>query len=247
MAVGQTSLTSGSSATNGTSYNTASVTPTANNLILLATMSESVAENDGAVPSSVTGNGLTWVLVASGTTDTYGAVSLYRAMGASPSAGAVTINYTNTQVGILWQLSEFSGIDTGGTNGSAAVVQSAAVSGGTGTSLSITLAAFGAAGNGTFGTFGAWADNGGSAVTFTPGSGFTEIYDAWHDVGGWTDALQTEWRTDNDTTVDATLSDASGNWAGVAVEIKAAAAGGATGKSNPLSGPLGGSLAGPIG
>ena len=228
MAIGQASLTIGSTTVNGTIYNLDSVTPTANNLLLLAVLSESVAENDGAVPSSVTGNGLTWVLIASATTDTYGAVSLYRAMGSSPSAGAVTINFTNTQIGPLWQLSEFSGIDTGGTNGSAAIAQSATVAGGVGANLSVTLAAFGASGNGTFGAFGTYLDNGGSSVTHTPGSGFTEIYDAWIDAGGWTDTLQTEWRLDNDTTVDATLSETSTNWGGIAVEIKEAVAGGRT-------------------
>ena len=226
MAIGQASLTSGSTTTNGKVFSTDSITPTANNLLLLAVMSESVAENDGAVPSSVTGNGLTWVLVASAATDTYGAVSLYRTMGSSPSVGAVTVNFTNTQTGVLLAIQEFSGIDTGGTNGSAAIVQSATVAGGSGTALSITLAAFASANNATFGCFGSYTDTT-NLMTHTPGTGFTEIYDFDLNPDSWKDALQTEWRIDNDTTVDATLSQSSDAYGGIAVEIKEAVISGA--------------------
>lgn len=224
MAIARSALTSGNSATNGTSFSSASVTPTADNLILLTVYSEAVVENDGGVPSSVSGNGLTWVKIAEATSDNWGAASLWRAMGSSPSTGAVSLTFTNTQNGALWQLSEFSGIDTGGTNGSAAVVQNATTAGGTGASFLVTLAAFSSANNATFGAFGSYIDST-NAMTHTPGSGFTELYDDEHNPESWKNALTTLWRTGNDTTVDATLSQASDNYGGIAIEIAEAAAG----------------------
>lgn len=126
------------------------------------------------------------------------------------------MNFTETETDITWGISEFSGVDTSGTNGSGAIVQvvnnkdeSGSVS-----TLTVTLAAFGSANNATFGAFGA-----ASSVTFTAGSGFT-ILD--QQVASLTVAHGTEFRNSNDTSVDISLS---GNdfIGGVAVEIKAAA------------------------
>jgi hypothetical protein len=101
---------------------TNSVTPSANKLLLLTVVTATVG--GAATPSSVTGNGLTWVAVndvAAGNVR----VTVYRSMGASPSAGAVTINYGVAQTNVLWQVAQFSNVNTTGTNGSGAVVQSA--------------------------------------------------------------------------------------------------------------------------
>jgi hypothetical protein len=246
MAIGQASLTSGNSATDSNSYASASISPTSNNLILLAVWGEAVTENNNGYPSSVSGNGLTWVKINDAFGDTFSDCSVWRALGASPSSGAVTMTFANDQTGILWQLSEFSNVDTSGTNGSGAIVQTARTQGGSAAAMSVTLAAFGSANNATFGAFGAY-HAGGDDYTHTPGSGFTEIYDDQLNPDDWKDTLMTQWRADNDTTVDATLSSAPDAYGAIAIEIKEAVAGGATGKSNPLSGPLGGCLSGPIG
>ena len=80
------SLTSGSSATDATSYATASITPTANKLVLLAVFNR-VAAGTANAPTA-TGCGLTWVQVATslGTT-ALRRLTLFRALGSAPSAG----------------------------------------------------------------------------------------------------------------------------------------------------------------
>lgn len=85
-----------------------------------------------------------------------------------------------------------------------------------GTSLTVTLGAFGDAGNATLGAFGL-ADN----IAITPGTGFTEIAEQLVSDGGNDLGLQVQWRNDNDTTVDASWSSIDAG--GVAIEIKAAA------------------------
>lgn len=216
-----TGLTSGTSATDGTSFVTASVTPTADRLVLLAVLSGRNDSVNAEVPSSVTGNGLTWVQVATVAFDTGAAtrhtITILRAMGAAPSAGAITINFSATHQSCTWSVAEFAGVDTGGTNGSAAVVQAvtAASAADADGLLSITLAAFGSAENGTYGAFGVNNDR-----TWTPGSGFTELHDLPQTVSPL-HTLMTEWRTDNDTSVNAQQSLTGDDIGGIALEIKA--------------------------
>jgi hypothetical protein len=214
-------LTSGTTETNGSSQATASVTPTANRLILAVCANRSTS-GDAAV-TTATGNGLTWVSIATLIFGESGnnrvRLTIFRSMGASPSAGAITFDAGGTtQETWGWSITEFAGIDTGGTNGSAAVVQSATQQETSSvTTSTVTLAAFGSANNATFGVIGRNKNN----ESFTPGSGFTEI----HDLTTASESLgvATEWRNDNDTTVD-------GSWAssvkagGVAIEIKAVVA-----------------------
>lgn len=209
MAITATSLTSGGDNVSKTSYSTASITPSANKLILLW-----IASYSSNAPSSITGNGLTWVLVDSRLA-AYG-VALYRAMGASPTTGAITINYASSPTRLTWGVAEFSGVDTSGTNGSGAIVQSASNESHNTGALTVTLAAFGSASNATFGCFG-------SGSGMTEGSGFTAV-NSGSTGGGGGDEVRSfgEFRSDNDTTVDITGS--ASYWeGGVAIEIKAAA------------------------
>jgi len=162
-------------------------------------------------------------------------------MGASPSSGAITINLPNTHDYCSWHVMEFDGVDTGGTNGSAAVVQSATNSG-SGTAITATLAAFGDAGNGTFSFSGGY--NTSSVSTTTPGTGFSEIYDTgqayYYNV-----TQHSQWRADNDTTVTGTWSVSQSGWAAIAIEIKAAAVG-VVNPKGPLGMPFHGPFGGPI-
>ena len=226
MAITAAALTGSNSTTDASSYNTASITPTADRLVLAAVLSKKASAPD---TPTLSGNGLTWVQVATVTFHTIGTpilrLTLFRAMGASPSTGAVTIDFGGaTQLSCAWSLVEFADIDTGGTNGSAAVVQSATNAADAVAAqalLTVTLAAFGSAGNATYGAFGS------SNVTTTEtvvGSGFTQL----HRTGGVDPrTLLTEWRADNDTSVDAENDEASDtrDMAGIAVEIKAVSAG----------------------
>ena len=220
-----TALTGSSSSADATSYPTASVTPSANQLILLAVLNTKAASPPTTPTAS--GNGLTWVEVATVTFDTIASplkrLTLFRALGASPTGEAITIDFGGvTQTGCIWSVSEVDSVDTGGTNGSAAVVQSATNNANTGTSLTVTLAAFGSTDNATYGGFGINDD-----VAINPGTGFTEIHDNVITVVPICGS-ETEWRNDNDTSVDASASDAANKrWGGIAIEIKFAAAGGA--------------------
>lgn len=210
-AISGSNLTTAGDETDGSSYSTASVTPGANRLVLVWVAS--VVSAGTANEPTLSGNGLTYVSVA---TQTWTAaptrrITLFRAMGASPSAGAVTIDFAaQTQLRCLWSVSEFTGVDTSGTNGSGAVKQSA-TNEATATSLTVTLAAFASTANGCAGGF--WHSTDEAA---TAGGGFTEIAQVQ-----LSSVLISEWRADNDTTVDASAATSS-IWIGVAAEVAAA-------------------------
>ena len=218
MAISGAHLTSGGDATDASSYATASISPGANRLVLAVIETSKLA---GTAPlPSLAGNSLTWVEIANVlTVGNSHRLTLFRALGAAPSAGAVTITAT-AATGCAWSVAEFDGIDTSGTNGSGAIVQSVTGSGSS-TALLATLAGFAdAVNNAAYGGFG-WALN---AATATPGSGFTELGEGGADI----DRAQSEWKLGEDTSVDATLT-ISSTWAAIAVEIKAAAAAAARG------------------
>src|SRR3989344_2577104 len=214
-AVTAANLTSGSSTTDASSYTTASITPSANKLILVAVTIRNDTSDAASAPT-ISGNGLTWVQI---NTQSFGArqnLTLFRSMGASPSAGVITIDTGgDTMDMVSWTVAEFDGVDTSGTNGSGAIVQNAVNSTTGATSLTVPLAAFGSANNATYGTFTHSQFNEGIAQ----GTGFTELADSFA-AGVY--GTESEWRNDNDTSVDASWV-TSGNAAGIAVEIKAAA------------------------
>lgn len=214
MAITQAPLTSGSAGA-GTSIDTASITPTGNRLILIAIGNHRTAAV-ADIPT-VSGNDLTWEQVNTRNFDgTNKQITLLRAMGASPSTGVVTISFANANQA-TWAISEFNGVKTSGSNGADAIVQSVVASAAS-TGLSLTLAAFASVNNGAYGTF---CQRGG-AVAFTAGTGFTEIHEV---QAGSNLTLQTEWRADNDTSVDVT-TDTNDEIGGVAVELAADPGGG---------------------
>jgi len=193
-------------------FTTDPFTPGTGTLILLAVDGINAT---AVAPSSVAGFGLTWTAVQTQQYSGTGrSISVYRASGTpSPTTGSVTITYASAQDSLRWSVVEFLNVDTATNQG---VVQSAKTSSAGATSLSVTLSAFGNSNNATYGAF---ATNGSAGIT--PGSGFTEMHDV---VSGGN--LETEWKTANDTGVDAsdTLS-TSVAWGGIALEIKAASGG----------------------
>lgn len=207
MTISASSLTSGFSSTSGTSFSTASITPTANRLVLIA------IELAYHVPSAsqtltVTGNGLTWVEVARQDIWTSGVsfngqLVIFRAMGASPTTGAITITSGSTTVDMMaWSVVQFSGIDTTGTNGSGAIVQNAKTkTDAASATVTATLAAFGSANNATFAAVGVM-DSTGTLQTVTPRAGFTEI----HDTGVTYAEIETQFLASNSTTVSGTCT-----------------------------------------
>lgn len=228
MAVAATLLTSGAStATAGTpTATTASVSPSPYRLQLLVLHYSRGSSASPSPPSSIVGNGLTWVLLATSNYDVAGvgrrSFYVYRAMAAAPTAGTcvITHGFSHADAQITWQWVEFSGVDPTGSNGAGAVVQAVVGSNGTDDAPSATLAAFGSANNATFGAAG-WVAL--SSSPATAGSGFTllETRDRFvtQQIG-----TAVEWRADNDTTVDFALfaTSGAGGRAAIGVEIKAA-------------------------
>lgn len=105
----------------GSSANSGSWTPGSNELCFafICCRGNSTPAN---YTTSITGNGLTWVKVGE-RDDTQNVItaSLWRALGASPSTGAITVNFSAVPISMSIQLISFSGVDTTGTNGSGAV------------------------------------------------------------------------------------------------------------------------------
>jgi hypothetical protein len=127
-AISGTLLTAGETVAGNSTGTTASITPAANQLILLTVTARNALSQAPTHPT-VTGDGLTWVQVAASDYDTgpptEKSVVVFRAMGASPTTGGVTIDYAGqAQTDILWAISQFNGVDTSGQNGSGAIAQS---------------------------------------------------------------------------------------------------------------------------
>lgn len=143
LTIGVSKLTSGFSDTDQLTMTTASVSPGSNSLLLLGIAITQPTVTD---PTTVVGNGLTWVKVTHidmGTTGPERRLLLYRSMGASPSSGTIVATWSANITGVVWALIECSNVDTSGTNGSGAVVQSATVASASSvTTQTNTLSAF---------------------------------------------------------------------------------------------------------
>jgi len=224
MAIIATHLTTDRSLTDGTEFTTASISPASNALVLLLVRGRR-SNGLGSSPT-VSGNGLTWVeivsvgfeLVSTG----WCRLSLFRAMGVSPSSGTVSINYSGGNLNCcFWSIVQFEGVDTSGTNGSGAVIQSATNAQDSGTTLTVTLSAFSDPGNATYGGFSISK----ATEAINPGSGFTEFAEA-QGTGTSADSgtIQSEYLLGNDTSVDASWATSANDSGGIAVEIKAALA-----------------------
>lgn len=222
MAIVTTELTSGGTDTPAENNLTASVSPAANALELLEVRSASGGGTPASAPT-ISGNGLTWVqeetqLYDDGATESH-RITVYRAMGASPSTGQITITFPVGEVAALanlsWKLLEKTGVDTSGTNGSGAVLQSVPAEG-VGTSASVTLAAFGDAVNNeahiAVGTFG--------GTSLTPEGGYTGSSTQTQEGA----LHRAAWKLGEDLSPSMTIG-ASTDWGAIALEIKAAGGG----------------------
>lgn len=206
-AITATGLTSGSDTTDATSYATASISPTGNNLILACVNSRRASGT--VTDATASGNGITWVKVAS---IAFGVNKLiiFRGMVASPSADAITFSFSETQTQCNWQIIEFANVDTSGTNGSGAVVQSVTNTGGSNTASTVTLAALNASTSMGF----AFQEQNSNQIV--PDGSIVEIYD----VQSAEEARRTESMYQlNQTILSATWSGAA-FWSIIGVEIK---------------------------
>ena len=191
-----TVLTSGSS-TNDGPYVTASVSPTADRLIIAIIAAED-ADQTPPTPTCA-GNGFTWTNIA---TERVGADSELRATvfvakDAAPTPGTITFTFSDTMTDAAWIIAEVGNIDT--TLTASAIVRQIIAANAFGSSVSATLAAFANSDNSTIGIF---AHNEGVTPTWTPGSGFTQI----SEVNAAGISLMLQWKAAADTDVEATIS-----------------------------------------
>ena len=202
------------STSNLTSYTSSSFTPTSNALVLVG-IGNSQGSATAATPT-VAGNGLTYVQVNTVTFDSgLKRETIFRAMGASPTAGAITVDFGGTsQTGCHIVVVQFTGTNTSGTNGSGAVVQSATASG-AGTSISVTLSALTGSNDAVWMIAG---NRGASGFGGTPEAGWTENTDA---TGGSPNYGHTDiYRLATTDNTPSTTIGASDNYGAVALEIQ---------------------------
>jgi hypothetical protein len=223
-------LTSGQDTTDRTSagnpYVTASISPGANKLILFAILvNRGTASDTASVTLTPTGNSLTYTLIDQQNFSLAGnpgdKLALFRAMGSSPTSGAISIEWSpgHFMSGAAWAVVECSGVNTSGTHGSGAVVQSDKDEQNPGTGLTLSLAAFEKASNATFATF-ANDSTTAATVAMTPEGGWTELAEQNCTCGASQNySINAQWIASNDTTPSATWS--SVDAAGIAIEIKA--------------------------
>lgn len=209
-------LTNGST-TNASTYNTASVTPTANHLMLLWVTNTHASS--AALPT-VTGCSMTWVqvdtVVGTRSTGVSQRLTLFRAMKPSGiTTGQITISFGGAQSGCAWSLTDVVNAETTGSDGADAIVQSVTSSNVTGsaTSLTVNLANFASAANGAVACF-ATSITG----TISPVGNWTKLAQATYTTPNT--GIETQWYPTSDTTASASFS--ASNAFGIAVEVNAA-------------------------
>ena len=202
------------------SATTASITPGGNRLILVTVHAYLSAGSVQPATPTVTGNGITYSLVASQDTDNSGTdrgtMFLFRGMASAPTAGGITIDFgATTQTRIQWAVDQ-SGpdVDTSGTNGSGAIIQSTGVTlGAAGTSASVNFPSAMGAGNVGFSAWGHQVQEG-----KTPRAGWTELADV---TTVSLASVETQYISGTDTAGSASWTTSS-RAGGIIAEIKSA-------------------------
>jgi len=213
------------------SANTASISPSANRLILVTV--HAYISTGSAQPGTptVTGNGITYALVGSQDVDNSGTdratIFVFRGMAAAPSAGAVTISFAPaTMTRIQWSIDQSdANVDTSGTNGSGAIVQTTGVTTASGaTSASVNYPSAMTSGNSGYSGWGHQVQE-----AKTPRAGWTELADVTTVTLA---AVETQYIAGTDTA--GSVSWASGSrGGGIIVEIAAATSAAITGTAAP--------------
>ena len=209
--IATTNITSGNSNTPATSFNTASVTPTANRICLLA-----VGASGGALPNTptVTGASATWTKIADVGINGFVRLTIFATFNAAPGTGALTIDFGGqSQDRCAWVLDNFTNTRITGVNGANAIVQAITNSAASDTTVIATLATFSNTANATYG---ACLTQNATLRNIAAGTGFTETIET--DTADFM-ALSTEFRNDNDTSVDFTASGSSSHLGVVGIEL----------------------------
>jgi hypothetical protein len=212
-------LTSDGSTDNAFTYTTASITPAASRLVLVGVF---VAAGISPTPvPTVTGCGLTWELVNQ-TVPAFRTVHVFRALG-TPTAGPLTINFGtgNSPNGCAWTVVEYDGVDTSGTNGSGAIIQSFNAKPAAATSVNVAFAGVPAASSSGFAIIGTQVSE-----SVTPGTGWTADSNPLITPNQAQAGL---WATACPSAVTGSWVSSASSWV-VGVEIKASGAGGSLNK-----------------
>jgi hypothetical protein len=201
MAVTATHLSTDGLNSAASSYNTASVSLSANKLVLVCVGSNC---GTGTTPNEPTLSGAsrTWTKVSTQLDSDIATrrLTIFRSLSSSSNSGTLTIDFNSqNQNRCEWSVSEFGGIILSGANGANAItnITNNTSNENAATYFSTTMAAFSNTKNATFGCI---RTNG--AVTFTAGDGFTILGQKNNTAG----SICSEWKNTNDTTVDWTTS-----------------------------------------
>lgn len=190
-------------------WTTSGTLAASNNKLYIAFVLSKTVSGWSPAPT-LSGAGINWVHIATATNGVQSNVAAFRGLVTSgASTGALTFD-TDTGDDIYYpriQVIEFSDVDTSGTDGSGAVLQSVQVNGtGTSGTVSITMTTGDALVAG-------WHNNTNGDIT--PRASWTEAYDSA--TGNGTGA--TQFYIGTDTAVSATWS-SSGDYSGIGIEIK---------------------------
>jgi hypothetical protein len=221
MAVTRTHLTDDFITTNASSYTTATISPSAGRLLLVTVVGSHAAAWPGL---TVSGCGVSWVQVASNDDTELRGAAMFRAMG-TPTTGALTIATADVSslTACGWSVDEYAGVDTSGSFGSGAIVQTRVARGAGAASVSQAFSGTVTAGNATVAAVGMTAIN----ETTTPGTGWTQIVNGG--ISQPSTSRQVEWAATAQQNVTASWT-TSADWFLVAAEIKSGSGGGSLNK-----------------
>lgn len=215
MAITATALDTNSTGTASVGpWTTASITPAANQPVLLSVL---LAVSSGNTPiPSVAGCGLSWQLLTQSATGAR-TVYLFLGIGASPTTDVVTISGDGaTSVAtVLWQVTQASGVATAVASG---VVQTVNAKPASATSVSVPFGSTVTAGNATFAAVGVAAN-----LSPTAGSGWTA--QGATSNSGRASGLLAEFAGTAQQNVTASFASANNSFV-AGVELAAAATGG---------------------
>lgn len=204
----------------GTSTLTNSISPVANKLYLLSVATDWGGSAEPNTPS-VSGCNLTWELVESAYYDTTSSsrrkLTLFRAMGSSPTSGQVTISMgAQNQNAFTWSIEEVTDAKTSGSNGADAIVQtdSQVVTDNSNDEVNMVLNAFADPLNLVFAVF-SEADSG---HTMTFDKGVEDFINLSSQTGLSAPTLYTAWKQGEDTAIELESSGAIIG-GGIAIEI----------------------------
>lgn len=210
-------LTVGADPVNQKVFTTAAIFPAPDALVTVAVLSHRTPS--ATASPTLSGGGMsTWTEVATVTFDTLAVplkrVTIFRAMSAAPGSGPITITFANGVSNAEWIVSQWDGVETSGSNGAGAIVQTGSARQDDGNGLTVALASFENENSVAYGAFGVSS----RLEAVTPGSGFTEIAEQTS-TESTPASLQAQWAT-NRSTIAATWAGLKGGALGVELRAR---------------------------